>query len=117
MGWYIELLEDTVKVPKAAVKELNAWALDEGLIYAGDTLVHKGKLVFNSDHMEHMDFVWQEKFLTIAKKHKFNGDITFTSADGDNAGSNWGYRFKNGEMKNLIGKVVWMEDGEDSDPK
>lgn len=26
-------------------------------------------------------------------------------------------KVKNGEMKNLIGKVIWVEDGEDSDPK
>lgn len=110
MGWHIELLEDTVKVPKAAVKDLDTWAQENDLIYEGDSLVRKGKLEFNPDHMEHMDYVWQEEFLEIAKKHKFNGDITFTSADGDNSGSNWGYRFKDGEMKNLTGKVVWVEE-------
>lgn len=66
-------------------------------------------LMFLSDHMEHMDYVWQlEKKL---KKLKVKGDITFASLDGDNAGSHWGYRFDGkGGMKTLTGVITFVED-------
>lgn len=65
-------------------------------------------LMFLSDHMEHMDYVWQlEKQL---KKLKVEGDITFGSLDGDNAGENWGYRFDGkGKMKKLKGVLTFVE--------
>jgi hypothetical protein len=50
-------------------------------------------LCFDSDHMEHMDFVWQKPIQKILKKHKVKGDICFSSDDGDNRGQSWGYRF------------------------
>lgn len=75
----------------------------------------KGKyhLMFISDHMEHMDYVWEvaEKL----KELKVKGDITFGSLDGDNAGSNWGYRFDGkGGMKTLTGVLTFVEDKEET---
>ena len=50
-------------------------------------------LMFISDHMEHMDYLWNESIINKLKEMKVKGDITFGSLDGDNAGDNWGYRF------------------------
>lgn len=70
---------------------------------------NKYNLIFNPDHMEHMDYVGEisEKL----KELKVKGDITFGSLDGDNSGSNWGYRFDGkGGMKTLTGVITFVED-------
>lgn len=78
------------------------------LEYYFDLYEGKYYLMFLSDHMEHMDYVWKiEKEL---KKLKVQGDITFSSLDGDNAGTSWGYRFDgNGGMKKLKGVLTFVE--------
>ncbi len=65
---------------------------------------------FNSDHMEHMDYMWHKEIIEIIKKHKLKGDVCFESVEGDNAGSKWGYRYdgKGGFVK-LIAEVSWVE--------
>ena len=71
---------------------------------------------FNDDHMEHMDYLsHREDILAVLLKHKVNGDITFTCSEGDWAGENWGYRFTNGSMKKLVGKIIFVEEDEDED--
>ncbi len=66
-------------------------------------------LKFISDHMEHMDYV--SEVMEKLKELKVKGDITFGSLDGDNSGSNWGYRFDGkGGMKTLTGVLTFVED-------
>lgn len=65
-------------------------------------------LLFNSDHMEHMDYVL--KVAEKLKEFKVEGDITFGSLNGDNSGSFWGYRFDGkGGIKKLKGSLSFKE--------
>lgn len=107
MGWQIAELKNTVKISKAAEKEITEWAQKTIDI---DDVVYNGKLYFNPDYMEHMDFLWQEGFDEIAEKFKLNGEVCFGSLDGDNAGEFWGYRFTKGKMTFLTGEISWVED-------
>ena len=67
-------------------------------------------LMFNPDHMEHMDYLWNESIINKLKEMKVKGDITFGSLDGDNSGSNWGYRFDGkGGVKHLTGVITFIE--------
>lgn len=68
-------------------------------------------LKFDPDHMEHMDYLWNESIVNKLKELKVKGDFTFGSLDGDNSGSNWGYRFDGkGGMKTLTGVLTFVED-------
>ena len=104
MGWHINLVENTVKVPKAAAVEiLNSECDIAGVVRDYDfdrpaedflsELLYDSKFNFNPDHMEHMDFVWEEEVIAALKKHKAKGDIVFCSHDGDNKGKMWSYHF------------------------
>ncbi len=120
MGWHINLERNTVKIDSGVALDLYRCGADvcfsweeecsfpmlEGIIYGG-------KLVFNSDHMEHMDYVWQPEVLAVLKKHRVKGDVCFSSNDGDNKGQRWGYRFDGeGGMVELKGaKGAWLEVG------
>lgn len=104
MGWSIHEVKNTVDLPKAAEAPIRKWALKTIDI---DDVVADGKLYFNPDYMEHMDFLWQEGFDVLAKKFKLNGEVCFGSLDGDNAGEFWGYRFVDGLMTKLIGELRW----------
>ncbi len=108
MGWSIGNIDNTVKITKACAKELLAAASDiwDDL----DNVREGGCLTFNSDHSEHMDYLHRADVLAVLAKHRVNGDITFGSMEGDNAGCFWGYRFKDGVMKTLTGEVVYRED-------
>lgn len=57
MGWSIHEVKNTVDLPKAAEAPIRKWALKTIDI---DDVVADGKLYFNPDYMEHMDFLWQE---------------------------------------------------------
>jgi len=104
MGWHINVVENTVKVTKeAALAILNSECEISGVIRDYDfkrpakdfldELVHKGKFRFNSDHLEHMDFVWEKEVVEALKASKAKGKITFSSNDGDNRGEVWSYAF------------------------
>lgn len=110
--WSIGELVNTVEITKECAKELF-----EAQGYEGETwdsleqVEYKGKLVFNSDHFEHMDFLaTDKKVVEILKKHKVKGDICFGCLEGYNAGQFWGHRFDGkGGMVELVGKVVYEE--------
>lgn len=105
MGWHINVVTNTVKVSKAAAiaildNEDNDIA---GVIRDYDferpaadflsELLYDGKLNFNPDHMEHMDFVWEKGVIAALTEAKAKGEITFSSNDGDNRGQVWSYVF------------------------
>jgi hypothetical protein len=110
--WSISVCKNDVKVTVACAKELfKSQAYEDELWYDLDDVADKGKLMFNSDHMEHMDYLAShDKMVKILCKHKVKGDICFGSLDGDNAGSFWGYRFDGkGKVKDLVGSVEFKE--------
>jgi hypothetical protein len=112
MGWQISVQVNDVVITKECAQELfDASEKQHQTWYEVDEVMESdGTLYFNSDHMEHMDYVSNPEYLEILKKYKVNGDICFSSADGDNSGANWGYRFKDGEMVTLTGVVTYVED-------
>ena len=106
MSWQISLLENTVQVDTECEKELQAY-YEQNI--CDDDCVYRGKLNFNEEHSEHMDFVSHEGIREILSRHKVSGRVCFGSLQGDNANSFWGYEFKNGDLTHLSGKVVWLE--------
>jgi len=111
MGWSIALISNDVEISSECAKDLwKAVQKGDNPWYEEDEITWRGKLSFNSDHMEHMDYMWNPKIQEVLAKHKVNGDITFGSLDGDNRGQFWGYRFTNGVLTKLTGKVVFEVD-------
>ncbi len=114
MGWQIKEVKNTVKINKKIACELYecgasvCYAWDENGMSVDDIVHSDGHLVFNPDHMEHMDYVHEDQIMKVLKKNKVKGDICFSSDDGDNAGKSLGYRFDGkGGMKKLAGKQTF----------
>lgn len=108
MSWSIECLVNTVQVTMDCAEELFQVGEPEGYFYSIDDVSHNGKLSFNPDHMEHMDFIGDEEIQKVLKHHKVQGDIRFGSLEGDNRGKFWGYRFDGlGHMVPLEGELTW----------
>jgi len=110
MGWFIHELENTLKVPKPCLKELLDIGIKECLYDETDTIQDivnsDGVLFFNSDHMEHMDFLWMPKIQKVLKKYKVSGKVRFCDVEGDNAGTWWSYEFDgNGKVEEKKGKL------------
>jgi len=107
--WHIELIDNTVKVSKKLAKELFASQDYSGQHWEElDDVVSEGKLDFNYDHFEHMDFLWNEDVQKVLCGAKVKGKVTFGSMDGDNSGKFWGYEFDGkGGFRELKGEVVW----------
>lgn len=108
MGWSIGLIDNTVEITPQCAADLWA-AVEDGdnPWYEPEYVAEEGRLTFNSDHMEHMDYMWNTAIQKVLLQHQVNGDITFGSMEGDNRGSFWGYRFVNGVMSSLEGAVVY----------
>jgi hypothetical protein len=139
MGWFINEVENTVKVPRAtALAILNSECEIAGVIRDYDferpaedflgELLYEGKFQFNSDHMEHMDYVWEKGVIEALKAAKAKGTITFSSNDGDNRGQVWsyvfdgkgGFEYRKGTIKGLVkgtpmkkAKLTWYVDGKE----
>lgn len=109
MGWSIENLVNEMKITAQCAKDLfEAQEYEEEIWYELKEVTHKGKLTFNPDHSEHMDYIHLPHIQEVLLKHKVKGDICFGSLEGDNAGQFWGYRFDGkGNVQNLEGKLQW----------
>lgn len=113
MSWSIGLVENTVEISSKCAKEL--FKAQEksgaGIWHSLEEVTYKGKVTFNPDHMEWMDWLGNnEDLVEILKKNKVKGDICFGSLEGDNDGEFWGYRFDGkGGMIELKGQVVYKE--------
>jgi len=108
--WSIAEMKNAVEVDKKCAKEL--FKLNPLDIWRDiDEVTYNGKLYFNPDHHEHMDFLsTSDRVIKILKKHKVKGDIWFGSLEGDNSGEFWGYRFDGkGGMKKLTGELKFIE--------
>ena len=109
MSWNINVKTNTVRVPKEHRKKFEELAenFSEGCL---DYIAPDGEICFMSDAMEHMDFLWEDWVSNFQKEIKLDGDVVFMSAEGDNSGDIWGYRFKpDGTITRLSAKVVMIE--------
>lgn len=126
MGWHIHEVKNEVVINKEIAYELfealGRWdfgspVTEQDILDGGVAFFDSDgslKLHFTSDDMEHMDYVWEEEAQEILKKHKVKGDICFSSGEGDNAGSAWGYRFDGkGGMVKLAAQTQWVEVAEE----
>jgi len=109
MGWHIEIIDNTVKVNKKLAKALfDSQDFKGEHWYDIEEVSYEGKLHFNYDHMEHMDWLWNENVQKVLCEAKVRGKVTFGSMDGDNSGEFWGYEFDGkGGFRELKGEVVW----------
>lgn len=112
MGWTIGIIKNEVKITKKCATELKKWLSEK--FGDCDDLDYKGKINFNSDWGEGMDFLYYPEAQEILRKHEVKGDICFGSLEGDNAGRFWGYRF-NGKSAviDLIGQVTFKPERKD----
>lgn len=112
MGWHIAEVENTVEISRECAEELaqvralnDRWGGPPKL----DWFVRDGRLYFEPDHMEHMDYVWEDEVQAVLLKHGARGDICFGSLDGGNTGEFWGYRFTQQGVVGLKGTLHWTE--------
>lgn len=111
--WSIAELENTIMITEECAKDLfeNGQEYEEEIWWDVENVAYDGKLYFDPDHQEHMDYLWREKVQEILKEHKVEGEVCFADVEGDSSGSFWGYRFDGqGNLENLKGKVVWSVD-------
>ena len=127
MGWNINLVKNTVRVPLQCAREIVQSNTDIGYTISSDHACFDmklekyvwtdsaiddaveawapgGELYFDYDHMEHMDYV--QDVAEILQKHKVEGDIAFSSGEGDNAGETWCYRFDGKGGMDLVSKEL-----------
>ncbi len=103
MGWNINLVENTVKVPEEFREKLFAAGQNEHFFGAADDIMDDGELVFDQDSMEHMDYLWDRDILAVLAEAKVNGRVVFSSGEGDNAGEIWSHTFTNGVVETKRG--------------
>ena len=113
MGWNISLTKNEVNIsPECAQDLFDAQAYEGERWDTVEDVTTDGKLTFDPDHMEHMDYLGDEDVQKVLKRHKVKGDICFMSTEGDNAGSSWGYRFDGkGGVVELTGATDYEEVG------
>lgn len=111
MGWNIALTKNDVEISPKCAKDLFEAQSYEGERWSElEYVTEDGKLAFDPDMMEHMDYLDDEDVQKVLKHHKVKGDICFTSVEGDNAGQSWGYRFDGkGGMVELAGATSYGE--------
>lgn len=117
MSWRIALVKNEPVISKNCALDLFMAQLhlpeETGDVWNDeDEVTYNGKLAFNSDHREHMDFLHDDDcgLADILCKHKVKGDICFADTEAHTEGRFWGYRFDgNGGMKRLRGRLVWEE--------
>lgn len=92
MGWNIGLITNQLPISPVCAKELNPILEDLGF-----DPVRKGKLSFNENDSEHMDFLHEPAILSVLEKYEVTGRVRFASVEGDNAGRIWEHRFTDGK--------------------
>lgn len=114
MSWSIIELgkETTLKFSHACAMALNDYFENGNWDGAKCVELKDGqwKLGFCDDHMEHMDYVWDDEVQKILSDYKVNGGVYFMSAEGDNSGEYWGYEFHDGKCTKVFGDltIVWQ---------
>lgn len=108
MGWNIGVKTNTLRMKQIVADRLIEASEENGQPYLDYSDKHG--IGFCYDAMEHMDFLWQTWALKILDDPSVNGDVVFMSAEGDNAGDVWGYRFKEGIPYTLTPKEIEFEE-------
>lgn len=93
MSWSIDLQYNSLKLNEAAINalfEYRAENYDDDIDYVVD---EDGYIMFNSDDMEHMDFLWDHAVQDIITLNGCSGTVIFSSSEGDNKGKFWGWVF------------------------
>lgn len=108
MGWRINLVKNDLPLTQEMEDQINTLTEGESAASAAN-----GKLVFKSDHLEWMDYVWRDEVHAVLSKGKANGEVLFSSSSGDNAGEAWGYRYADGQLTKLVrtNNDVWVPEG------
>lgn len=119
MGWSIALIQNTVVVPEeermAVAKKLikvtdKFWDFKSEIDFDEEVpglealaaVFDNGKLVFDGDDMEHMDYVTgNDEACAALAAAGATGRLTFGSLEGDNRGTFWGVEFASGHYRRL----------------
>lgn len=111
MGWNIALIQNTVDVPEEArimvakniIKNSDKFYDDHehaSGVDAMNMVFYGGKLEFDGDDMEHMDYVTHSDEICAALAAAgATGRLTFGSLEGDNRGTFWGVEFGSGHYR------------------
>lgn len=117
MSWSITLIENTAVVPEdrqEVVALVVVASADTFQDYEDSTsaemraaVFYDDKLSFNSDDMEHMDYVTMDDGICAAMAAAgTTGRILFGSLEGDNNGAFWGVEFQAGHYRRMNAGVV-----------
>jgi hypothetical protein len=89
MAWSIGVILNTLVVPEDVQDKLIDLVEPEG----HNIDICDGKIEFDYDAMEHMDFLWDDEVQVLLESANSHGVVVFGSVEGDNAGDFWGYKF------------------------
>ncbi len=107
MGWQIgtHKAKDPLKVPKAGQKRVSEWLEENGW----EASFNKRDELSIQLENEHQPF-YEEGFIALLIEGGAKGDFLFGSMDGDDSGSNWGYRYRgDGTWCTLKAELAWRE--------
>ena len=101
MSWRISLVKNTVTVsPECAEAVFQRHNGSSGYWPGADDIRSPdGKLWFNPDWMEWMDYLDNEGVRNTLCEFRAEGVARFADAEGDQAGQTWEYVFTGGEVK------------------
>lgn len=106
MSWSIGVKTNTLKMSMDVADKLVEAASENG--HSISYSESRG-LDFDPDAMEWMDFLSMDWSREILDHPSVNGDVVFMSAEGDDAGDIWGYRYIQGKITRLIPVVTYEE--------
>lgn len=107
MSWKIHCTKNTVSIPSSSLTEaFVAQMLADGCDFdwqdrSSFALPSKGNftLQFNPEHMEHMDWLSYKELRTLVARAGAQGEVCFTSFEGDNHHQKWRYVFEGGKCR------------------
>lgn len=107
MSWTVHVIDNTITVDESAQVSLEALPVHGDMFADGYGGVSRGKLLFDDDAMEHIDYLCNPEIRDVLIAHGASGRVTFGALEGDNSGSFWGYEFSPGNCQLLKGTLVW----------
>jgi hypothetical protein len=114
MGWHINLVKNDLPLSIDAIHEITEASKRGGPLDDAGISFDGNQFHFSRSHLEWMDYMWRDELDTILRRHKVNGEVLFSSSEGDNAGQFWGYRYTDGVLTNLVGNGRdWTVEGEE----